>query len=355
MSLPSIIALTPEEIIEHCALEKSFQGFQIFQWISKGITSFDEMTNISNTTKERLKSKFSIYTTRVESKLKDGSSVKLALEMQDGAIVEAVLLKDGKGRTTACLSSQVGCPLSCAFCKTGKLGYSRNLTAGEIIEEFHHLNHLLQVSNEQNTNKLDRSKKTVEIENIVFMGMGEPLLNTKNVKKAIFILTHPKGIAMSRRRITLSTAGVVSEIYSLADDEMPPRLAVSLTTADPVLRLSLMPIEKTNPLNELKNAIQYFNEKTKKRVTLEVALIANVNTSKSCVEKIVNFADGLNVLINLIPWNPIEDLPFSRPSETEIAMVESTLKKAGLNVTVRTRKAGNISGSCGQLGRVKNV
>ena len=335
--LPSLLALSPEELCHVCRLKKKFQGEQIFAWLSRGISSFDEMTNLSLALREKLCNEYSIFTSKIQSSLKDDSSIKLSIELQDGNIIEAVLLKDKTGRPTACVSSQVGCPLSCAFCKTGKLGYARNLKAHEIIEQFYHLQ-----------KKIDR-----KIENIVFMGMGEPLLNLVEVKKAISILTHPKGLNLSKRRITVSTAGVINGIYELGNDETPPRLAVSLTTANPTLRLSLMPIEKSNPLSHLREAIKHFNKKTGKRVTLEIALIHGVNTSKEMLEKIILFSEGLNVLINLIPWNPIEEINFTRPTDDEVYYVEQYLKNKGLNVTVRKRKAGQIAGSCGQLGKVK--
>lgn len=335
--LPSLLALSPEELCQTCGLEKKFQGEQVFAWLSRGISSFEEMTNLSLALREKLNNSYSIFTSKIQNSLKDESSIKLSIELEDDNIIEAVLLKDKTGRPTACVSSQVGCPLACAFCKTGRLGYARNLKANEIIEQFYHLQ-----------KKIGR-----KIENIVFMGMGEPLLNIKEVKKAIDILTHPKGLNLSKRRITVSTAGVIDGIYELSNDEAPVRLAVSLTTADPALRLSLMPIEKSNPLPHLKEAIKYFNEKTAKRVTLEMALIHRVNTSKNMLEKIVLFSEGLNVLINLIPWNPIEQINFTRPTDDEICYVEQYLKSRGLNVTIRRRKAGQIAGSCGQLGKIK--
>ncbi|MGP1437636.1 MAG: 23S rRNA (adenine(2503)-C(2))-methyltransferase RlmN [Treponema sp.] len=335
--LTSLLSLSPDELFQICKLEKKFQGQQIFTWLSKGISSFNEMTNLPLALRENLNANYSIFTSKIQTTLKDDFSIKLSIELQDSNIIEAVLLKDKTGRPTACLSSQVGCPLACAFCKTGKLGYARNLNAGEIIEEFYHLQ-----------KNIDR-----KIENIVFMGMGEPLLNIKEVKKAINILSHPKGLNLSKRRITLSTAGVIDGIYAISDDESPVRLAVSLTTADPTLRLSLMPVEKSNPLPRLKQAIKYFNEKTGKRVTLEMALIHSVNTSKEMLEKIVLFSEGLNVHINLIPWNPIKGINFTRPTDNEINYVEQYLKNKGLNVTIRKRKAGQIAGSCGQLGKVK--
>ena len=333
--LPSLFAFSPEEICDVCCLEKKFQGEQIFAWLARGISSFDEMTNLSLSLREKLKNEYSIFTSKVQTALKDDFSIKLSIELQDGNIIEAVLLKDKTGRPTACISSQVGCPLSCAFCKTGKLGYARNLKANEIIEQFYHL------------------QKNIErkIENIVFMGMGEPLLNIKELKKAINILTHPKGLNLSKRRITVSTAGVIDGIYELSNDVAPPRLAVSLTTADSTLRLSLMPIEKANPLPRLKEAIKYFNEKTGKRVTLELALLKNINTSLDAAKQVCAFTQGLDVHINLIPWNPVDSLPYTTPSDSELRAFYSYLTAARLNVTVRQKRGRTIGGACGQLGK----
>ena len=318
-SHPSIIAYSPEELLSACSLEKGFQAQQVFTWLASGITSFDDMTNLPVPLRQALKEKFSIYTTHIVSTLKDKSSCKIGIKLKDEAVIE------------------VGCPLACKFCKTGMLGFKRNLTCGEIVEEFHLLT------------KIAGAK----IDNIVFMGMGEPLLNIAEVQKAISILTHPKGLALSKRRITISTAGVIKEIRQLADEAEGIRLAVSLTVADHVCRLNLMPIEKTNPIDELKSAIKYFNDKTHKRVTLELALIAGVNTSKEMMQQLIEFSKDLNVFINLIPWNPIKELPFSTPSNKEVDMIEKQLKSNGLNVAVRRKKGGNIAGSCGQLGQLK--
>lgn len=334
---PSIIAFSPEEILRSCQLQHKFQSKQVFAWLATGLSSFEDMTNLPLNLRKTLSEHFSIYTSNITSILKDKSSVKIAIKLYDKGVIEAVLLSDEKKRLTACLSSQVGCPLACKFCKTGMLGFKRNLTAGEIVEEFHLLSGIAKA----------------KIDNIVFMGMGEPLLNIEEVQKAISILTHPEGLALSKRRITISTAGVVKEIYKLAEDGEGVRLAVSLTVAEHALRLSLMPVEKANPLDELKQAIKYFNDKTHKRVTLELALLKEVNTSKDMVSKVIEFSKGLNVFVNLIPWNPIKGLPFSSPSSKEVAGVEQQLKNAGLNVAIRKKKGGNIAGSCGQLGDVR--
>lgn len=183
------------------------------------------------------------------------------------------------------------------------------------------------------------------------MGMGEPLLNLGAISKTIAILTHPKGRNLSHRRITLSTSGICKGIYELADSSFDIRLAVSLTTADEALRTALMPVTKANPLPELKKAIRYFNEKTGKRVTLELALLKNINTSLDAAKQVCAFTQGLDVHINLIPWNPVDSLPYTTPSDSEVRTFYSYLTAARLNVTVRQKRGRTIGGACGQLGK----
>ena len=181
--------------------------------------------------------------------------------------------------------------------------------------------------------------------------MGEPLLNLGAISKTIAVLTHPKGRNLSHRRITLSTSGICKGIYELADSNLDIRLAVSLTTADEALRTELMPVTKRNPLPELKKAIRYFNDKTGKRVTLELALLKNVNTSADAAKQVQSFADGLDVHINLIPWNPVELLPYKTPSDAEVRSFYRYLVNGNLNVTVRQKRGRSIGGACGQLGK----
>lgn len=224
--------------------------------------------------------------------------------------------------------------MKCAFCQTGQLGLARNLEPEEIVEQFLFL--------EAECGKLD---------NIVFMGMGEPLMNLPAIRKAITVLTHKDGRNLSSRRITLSTSGVIKGIYDLADNGPLIRLAVSLTTADEELRSLIMPVNRTNPLPELRTAIAYYAEKTGKRVTLEAALMAGKNTGKESAERMIQFAQGIDVNINLIPWNSVEGLPFTEPSAAEVRNFTDILKNAGLNVTLRTKRGRTIGGACGQLGK----
>lgn len=335
------IALTnllPEEITELFSLGQKFRGAQIFGWVAKGAQSFDEMTNVSKELRSRLSESAPLYSSEISNVLRDeDGTVKLQIKLHDGNLIETVLLIDRAGRKTACVSSQAGCPLQCAFCKTGSLGFARNLSAAEIVEQFLFL--------ERECGKLD---------NIVFMGMGEPLLNLENVSKAVSILTHKDGRALSARRITVSTAGVVRGIYALAEHEPPLRLAVSLTTADENFRRELMPVSRDseNNLEKLRESIKYYTEKTGKRVTLEAALLGGKNTDDNSAKQLAYFTRGLDVNVNLIPWNPIDTLPFVEPTANEVSRFVEKLERAGVNVTLRTRRGRNIGGACGQLGQV---
>jgi 23S rRNA (adenine2503-C2)-methyltransferase len=183
------------------------------------------------------------------------------------------------------------------------------------------------------------------------MGMGEPMLNLPEIRKAISVLTDERGRNLSVRRITLSTSGIIKGIYDLADNGPNIRLAVSLTTADEDLRKSLMPVNNANPLPELRKAIDYYANKSGKRVTLEAALLKNKNTGKESADRMIAFAKGIDVNINLIPWNPVETLPFEEPDSSEVRNFVSFLEKAGLNVTLRTKRGRKIGGACGQLGK----
>ena len=336
MALTILTGCLPQEITEALQLSQSFRGKQIFKWISTGVSDFNKMTNLSLELRNELKEKALLRTTKIDKVLTDpDGTIKIVVALADGNSVETVLLTDKEGRKTACVSCQAGCAMRCAFCMTGTLGLSRNLTAAEIVEQFLYM--------EQQAGTLD---------NIVFMGMGEPMQNLAAIRKTIEILCHKDGRALSSKRITLSTCGIVKGIYDLADNGPNIRLAVSLTTADEQLRRELMPVSTgENSLENLKKAIDYYTSKSGKRVTLEAALLHDKNTSENSARNMINFAKGLDVNINLIPWNPVEKLPFTEPSQNEIKNFMSALEKAGLNVTLRTRRGRKIGGACGQLGK----
>ena len=327
--------LLPDEITESLNLQQKFRGLQIFKWIGSGITSFDQMTNLSKDVRQMLSEKAVLRSSKVTQTLKDpDGTIKLQITLSDGRAVETVLLTDKEGRKTACVSCQAGCAMKCAFCQTGTLGLARNLTPAEIVEQFLFL--------EQECGHLD---------NIVFMGMGEPMMNLEGIRKAIAVLTDKRGRNLSGRRITLSTSGIIKGIYDLADNGPNIRLAVSLTTANEDLRTELMPVNKGNPLPELRKAIDYYAKKSGRRVTLEAALLAGKNTDQESAEKMISFAKGIDVNVNLIPWNPVSTLPFTEPSNSEVHFFVNYLEKAGVNVTLRTKRGRKIGGACGQLGK----
>ena len=332
--------LIPSEIIEQLELSQKFRGDQIFKWVGNGVKDFDAMTNLSLDLRNQLKDKAILRCTTLENILKDpDGTIKLQIKLSDGNIVETVLLTDKENRKTACVSCQAGCGMKCAFCMTGTLGLSRNLLPAEIVEQFLYL--------EEIAGKLD---------NIVFMGMGEPMQNLSGIRKAVEILCHKNGRNLSSKRITLSTCGVVKGIYDLADNGPNIRLAVSLTTANEDLRKELMPVAtaKENSLSELRNAIKYYAEKSGKRVTLEAALLAKTNTDRESAQNMINFAKNLDVNVNLIPWNPVSILPFEEPSNNEVHNFVKQLEDVGINVTLRTRRGRKIGGACGQLGKTTN-
>ena len=329
--------LLPEEICQNLNVSPAFRGKQIFKWISLGAESFDEMTNLPKDLRSSLEEKAVLRSSSVNQLLRDkDGSVKLQIKTRDGLLIETVLLIDIEGRKTACVSCQAGCAMACAFCQTGHLGFARNLTAAEIVEQF-----------------LFLEKECGELQNIVFMGMGEPMLNLESIRKAIAVLTNKEGRALGTKRITLSTCGIIKGIYDLADNGPKIRLALSLTTADPDLRAALMPVAKTNPLPEVRKAIDYYAKKSGRRVTLEAALLAGQNTGPESARRMIEFARGIDVNINLIPWNPIEALPFEEPSREECDAFVRSLEAAGLNVTLRRRRGAGIKGACGQLGSTK--
>lgn len=333
--LEPVSGYTPEDLKIRLNLKQSYRSMQIFKWIAQGKFNFSEMTNISDEDKLKISKNFCVINTKVEQVLKDpDGTIKLLITTWDGYGIETVLLTDIKGRKTACVSCQIGCPMKCAFCQTGQLGFIRNLEPNEIVEQFLHLERIVGT-----------------LDNIVFMGMGEPLLNIESIRKTIDILCHKQGRALSKRRITLSTSGLAKEIKDLADNGPEVRLAVSLTVANDAIRSDLMPVNKTNSLSQLKESLIYYAEKTQKRISLELALLENINTSYEHAEQLYQFTKDLPVHLNLIPWNPVESLPYTRPSNKEINQFYAYLEDFGINVTIRKSRGTSIGGACGQLGR----
>lgn len=327
--------LLPEEIQDIFAFPEAFRSRQIYKWASRGAASFPAMTNVPAALKETLSGFYgSMRSSSVARELADeDGSLKLQIRLRDGASVECVLLEDIEGRKTACLSSQVGCPMACAFCRTGQLGFLRNLGPDEILEQFHFLR-----------------ERCGFISNVVFMGMGEPLLNLTSVRKAIRLLSDREGIGISLRKITISTSGIVPGIMNLADEGPRVRLAVSLTTADEELRSSIMPVNRTWNLDSLKSALLYYQEKTKDRITLEVVLTGNRTSSADDARKLAAWIPPLNAQVNLIPWNRIPELPFVEPKPEQVRIFTQTLENAGIIAVQRMHRGRGVMGACGQLG-----
>lgn len=328
-----LYCLTNEELKQQLGLEKDFQSKIVYSFLIKGVTDFNKMTSLPSSLREKISSRFpSALSSRVIRRSSSPSALKLAVELADGAIIECVRLSDGKGRFTACLSSQVGCAMGCSFCKTGTMGLIRNLTAGEIVEELIHL-----------------EQEGEHITHIVFMGMGEPLANFTEVVKAITFIHREDGINISYRRITISTCGLVPGIRRLSELKIPVRLAVSLVSADDNTRSSIMQVNKSYPLSELKKALVSFQHKAEKRITLEYCLLGGINTTRHAAESLQKFTKGLEVLVNLIPWNPIDSLPFTSPTNREIREFTSYLKSLGINYSIRREKGRGADAACGQL------
>jgi len=325
--------LLPEELVDALSLRPAFRGRQVFRWIASGASSFSAMTDLPAMERERLSAN-PLYSSSVDASIAgDDGSVKLKIRLRDGAAIESVLLVDAEGRMTACLSTQVGCPMACAFCKTGTLGFLRNLGPDEIVEQYLHLAAI-------------RGKPS----NIVFMGMGEPLANIASLRKSIVLFMHPDGFALSRRKITISTCGIVPGIRDLADNGPHVRLAVSLTAATDELRSALMPVNRTWNLAALKESLLYYQQKTGDRITLEAAIMGGENSSVRSAAAMADWIRPLSVQVNVIPWNPVPGLPYHEPARGEAADFEAELERHGINAVRRARRGRGVSGACGQLG-----
>lgn len=327
--------MLPEELVDRLQLSPSFRGTQIFQALHHNhIQTIPEITTLPARLRTTLQQEYTLFSSRPDKEYLDSDgTVKVRVLLRDGSSVETVLLTDRNGRRTCCLSTQVGCGMGCTFCKTAQLGLSRNLDAGEIVEQVLHLEHAYG-----------------PIANVVFMGMGEPLSNLNNVRKAVEILHHPEGLNIGYRKMTISTCGLVDALYGLGENGPPVRLAISLVTAQEDLRERLIPVTRSNPLPELKKALLYYQKLHRKRITMEYVLFANTNEGVEQVEALKQFCKGLSVVINVIPWNQAPDLPFEEPSEKQIGSFVRTLEEEGFPVTRRFRRGKGINGACGLLG-----
>lgn len=318
--------------------DKSFRGTQVYEWLwSKGAHSFDEMTNISKETRAHLNENFVINHIKVDhlQKSSDGT-IKNAVRLHDDLIVESVLIPTKK-RTTACVSSQVGCSLDCSFCATARLKRMRNLNADEIYDQ------VVAIDRES---RLYHDKP---LSNIVFMGMGEPLMNYKNVLESIEKITSDEGLGMSPKRITVSTSGVPKMIKKLADDEVKFHLAVSLHSAIQETREQIMPFAKNFNLPDLREALEYWYRKTQRKITYEYIVWKDINDKREDIEALVTFCKYVPCKVNLIEYNPIDDGNFQQASSEIIEQYIDSLERYRIPVTVRRSRGKDIDAACGQL------
>jgi 23S rRNA (adenine2503-C2)-methyltransferase len=318
--------------------EKPFRAQQVYEWLwNKSAKSFDQMTNLSVGLRDKLKEHFVINHIKVDKmqRSEDGT-IKNAVMLHDGLIVESVLIPTEK-RITACVSSQVGCSLACAFCATARLKRQRNLSADEIYDQ-------VVAIKEQAELFFGRP-----LTNIVFMGMGEPLLNYANVTAAIEKITSQKGLAMATKRITLSTVGIAKMIIKMADDGVKFNLAVSLHSAVDKTRSSIMPINDTNSLDELGDALRYWYQKTKRKVTYEYVVWKGINDTEEHAKALLKFCKIIPSKVNLIEYNPIDDGLFQQASETSLNMYMHLLESHGITTRIRKSRGKDIDAACGQL------
>ncbi len=314
--------------------EKPFRARQIFQWLyEKKARRFDQMTNLALPFRQKLDALYTIGCLKPVEKIESAAThtVKFLFLLSDGQYIECVYIPEAD-RKTLCVSSQVGCPLGCGFCQTAQIGYKRNLTAGEIVDQVLFVEaHLGE-----------------KMTNIVYMGMGEPFLNYDAVIDSARLINHPDGIAIGHKRIVISTAGIVPAIYRYTDEEHKYRLAVSLNSPDQHTRQRLMPVSRRYPLSGLKKALEYYTRQSGRRVTVEYVLLSDINDRPQDVRALKKFVHNIPCKINVIPYN-ITVADFQRPDKTKIRQFVDQLKPLNAPVSVRWSKGDDAQSACGQL------
>ena len=342
--LPGLLGLSPTDIAAFVAEsgEPAFRAKQILEWIyAKRATSIEAMSSLSKSLRVALAEKFTARCLTIAKVTgSEDTTRKFLLKLQDGRYVETVLIPANPAlyggdsdRRTLCVSSQVGCAYDCKFCASGLAGFTRNLTAAEIVEQ------IVQVE----------AYAGERVDNLVFMGMGEPLANYSNVTKAIEILNAEWGIGIGARHMTVSTSGLAPQIRKLADFPLQIRLAISLHGASDDVRSQIMPVNQKHPLAELFDALQYWRSKRKQHITLEYILIQGVNDMLEQARLLAKRARGIHAKVNLIPYNTVDGLPWTRPSEAQQDAFRDVLLAAGVTATLRREKGHDIAAACGQL------
>ena len=314
--------------------EPGYRAGQIYKWIHHfNADTFDEMTNLPQSLRDTLHARFQIKTLqRAQVEMSADGTEKYLWRLPDNRHIESVLITEAR-RNTVCISSQVGCSLGCEFCATGQMGFIRNLTSGEIVEQ------VLQI----------RKLTKHPITNIVFMGMGEPFLNYHRAVQASRILSDPEGLAISAKKITFSTSGVVPKIYQFTDEAQPFKLAISLHAANQPLRERIMPIARKFPLNQLMESVRYYmRAKRQNRVTFEYILLHGINDSLADMKQLISLLSPIRCKLNLIPCNQ-NNLGFSAPPPEHLDKIREVIMKADFPVTIRKNRGEDITAACGQL------
>ena len=333
-----IKSMYEEELKEEFAKmgEPAYRAGQVYKWLHEGVKSFDEMTNISKKLRERLMENCYISNAAIEKKLISAydDTKKYLFSFSDGEMVESVLMKYHHGYTS-CISTQVGCKMGCTFCATGKSGFSRNLTASEM---------LAQLQAEQQDNN-------IRISNIVLMGMGEPLDNFENVIRFLKLVSSENGMNIGMRHISLSTCGIVPKIYELADMKLQLTLSVSLHAPNDQIRSRTMPVNRKYNIDELLKACQYYVRQTNRRISFEYAMIDGVNDSVANAEELAKRLKGILSHVNLIPVNAVKGTGYEKSKKESIKRFIAVLERAGITATVRRTLGSDINASCGQLRR----
>ena len=319
--------------------EKKFRATQVFEWIyRKQVNSFDEMNNLSLSLREKLKENYDIGSLNIrEKQVSNDGTIKYLFELRDGGLIESVLMVHDYGRSL-CVTSQLGCNMGCRFCASGLLKKQRNLTAGEMV------NQVLSVMS-------DTQEK---VTHVVVMGTGEPFDNYDEVMNFVHIINHAKGLAIGARHITISTCGLCDKIEMYAHEGIQSNLAISLHAPNDEIRNQLMPINKRYPMDLLRKSLQYYIEKTNRRVTLEYILLRGINDDITHARQLAHYVRGLNAYVNLIPYNAVDEHGYQQSLSKDVEIFKAELLRLKINVTQRKELGRDIDGACGQL-RAKKV
>ncbi|MBC7782218.1 MAG: 23S rRNA (adenine(2503)-C(2))-methyltransferase RlmN [Burkholderiales bacterium] len=333
-----------------------FRAQQVRDWVySRFVTDPERMSNLSKLDREKLRElvDFGAGAIVAHQKSEDGTQ-KLLIEWPGGAQAETVMIPD-EDRRTACVSSQVGCPVGCKFCASGLEGLKGNLTAGQIVEQVMKLNAVMSNENRVTTpDSLRDTHYSLRVNSIVFMGMGEPLSNYANVMQAIRVLHDPKGLNISARKITISTVGVPVRMKQLADEELPLNLAISLHAPTEGLRRELIPWAEHFSIDEILNAARYYFTKTGREITFEYILLSGVNDRPEHARQLVQLCKSIRANVNLLRYNEVETLPYLRPKSDSVMQFQEILRRGGVNAHVRKSRGRDIAAACGQLRRREN-